>query len=326
MSNQRRFSGSSIEEALRAARVTLGDGVRLVSAERVTKPGLIGKRVHFTVVVEPPPPPVSAQGFAAALRSAILDAPARTNDADEEDYRAVQAELAETYRSESMARPLHKVFRRDGRVLTHERVGRPSFARTSVSTTDARGNQSEAQRADRAPLPPSDRAEGGPVDGLVIDIAGDQPVLRIEEPSAFHFLPEHRVVSVVAPGVLFPLEAFRRIAEAAGVPEEHRFVLGQCSEELPSELLAPASLIARSIHDAPRTVVLVDPRQLSLLRRSFLDAQMAVVAALETLRPTRELASELAAIGRVDALCPIGDARLIEGLGLPIVRDHVRRG
>jgi hypothetical protein len=323
MSNQRRFSGGSIEEALRAARVTLGDGVRLVSAERVTKPGLLGKRVHFTVVVEPPPPPVSAQGFAAALRSAILDAPARTIDADEEDYRAVQAELGETYRVEHVARPTHKVFHRDGRVLARERVGRPSFVRARAATTAAAVGRADPAPTDHAVLAAGDRA---PSDALVIDIAGNEPVLRLEEPTAFRFLPEHRVVAVVTPGVMFPLEAFRRIAEAAGVSEDHRFVLGQCRGEVPSELAAPASLIARSIHDAPRTVVLVDSAQLALLRGSFLDGQMAVVVALETSRPSRELAGELAALGRVDALCPIGDARLIEGLGLPIIHDRVRKG
>lgn len=326
MSSQQRFSGSSVEEALRRARATLGDGVRLVSAERVTKPGLLGKRVHFTVVVEAPPRPVSAQGFAAALRSAMREAPTRAPQPDEEDYRAVQAELAEVYRAEAPATPVHKVFGRDGRVMERERVERPSFPRTSTAVLDPEvgGNGSPLGRGEPVAL----SAGAASMDDLVIDIAGDVPVLRMEETTGFRFVPEHRLVAVVAPGVLFPLDAFRRVAEAAGVPEEQRFVLGRCRGELPSELVAPASMIARSLQEVPRTVVLVDPPQLALLRGSFLDQQMAVVAALETARPSRELAHELEGLGPVDAVYPIGDPRLVEGLGVPVLweRGRARRG
>jgi hypothetical protein len=148
MSNQLRFNGKSIEEALAKARAALGEGVRLVAAERVSKPGLVGKRVSFTVVVEPPTTPVSAPGFAAALRNVLVNVGPRTStSADESDYRSVQDELAKTYESTAMgpssAAPTiatpptatPKVFRRDGKVTKMTNVVAPNWSMLSDPTS-----------------------------------------------------------------------------------------------------------------------------------------------------------------------------------------------
>ncbi len=143
MSNQLRFNGKSIEEALAKARTALGEGVRLVAAERVSKPGFVGKRISFTVVVEPPTAPISAPGFAAALRNVLVSAgprPLGPADADESDYRSVQDELARTYGRSStttassptppISAPMStpKVFRRDGKVTKLTNIAAPSWA------------------------------------------------------------------------------------------------------------------------------------------------------------------------------------------------------
>lgn len=149
MSNQLRFNGKSIEEALAKARAALGEGVRLVAAERVSKPGFVGKRVSFTVVVEPPTTPISAPGFAAALRNVLVNAgprPSGPADADEYDYRSVRDELAKSYGSTSagssdaaptnvtppMATP--KVFRRDGKVTKMTNVVAPNWSTLAGAT------------------------------------------------------------------------------------------------------------------------------------------------------------------------------------------------
>ena len=149
MSNQLRFNGKSIEEALAKARAALGEGVRLVAAERVSKPGFVGKRVSFTVVVEPPTTPISAPGFAAALRNVLVNAGPRPSgpvDADEYDYRSVRDELAKSYGSTSagssdaaptnvtppMATP--KVFRRDGKVTKMTNVVAPNWSTLAGAT------------------------------------------------------------------------------------------------------------------------------------------------------------------------------------------------
>ncbi len=143
MSNQLRFNGKTIEEAVAKARTALGEGVRLVAAERVSKPGFVGKRISFTVVVEPPSAPISAPGFAAALRNVLVSAgprPLAPAEADESDYRSVQDELARTYGrsttttgssptppiSAPMSTP--KVFRRDGKVTKLTNIAAPSWA------------------------------------------------------------------------------------------------------------------------------------------------------------------------------------------------------
>ncbi|WP_298405245.1 hypothetical protein [Ferrimicrobium sp.] len=137
MSNQLRFNGKSIEEALAKARATLGEGVRLVAAERVSKPGLVGKRISFTVVVEPPMAPVSAPGFAAALRSALLTQgpmPKTRNEADVSDYRSVQDDLAQTYgRASTVDSPpaVPKIFRRDGKVAKLATIASPQWSTAS---------------------------------------------------------------------------------------------------------------------------------------------------------------------------------------------------
>ncbi|MCI2974657.1 MAG: hypothetical protein MP439_01070 [Ferrimicrobium sp.] len=151
MSNQLRFSGKSIEEALAKARATLGEGVRLVAAERVSKPGFVGKRVSFTVVVEPPTAPISAPGFAAALRNALVSTGPRSTsvlDADESDYRSVQDELARTYERTSIPEPqpssvtqapivAPKIFRRDGKVTKLTNVASPWWSSASDETAQA---------------------------------------------------------------------------------------------------------------------------------------------------------------------------------------------
>lgn len=147
MSNQLRFNGKTIEEALAKARAALGEGVRLVAAERVSKPGFVGKRVSFTVVVEPPATPVSAPGFAAALRNVLVNAgPRVSTSADESDYRSVQDELAKSYESPSMgslsaepsiatpATSAPKVFRRDGKVTKMTNVAAPNWSVLGEST------------------------------------------------------------------------------------------------------------------------------------------------------------------------------------------------
>jgi hypothetical protein len=159
MSNQLRFNGKSIEEALAKARAALGEGVRLVAAERVSKPGFVGKRVSFTVVVEPPTTPISAPGFAAALRNVLVNAGPRASapaDADEYDYRSVQDELAKSYGSTAvgssdavptnvtppMATP--KVFRRDGKVTKMTNVVAPNWSTLEGSTSGVESDNATA--------------------------------------------------------------------------------------------------------------------------------------------------------------------------------------
>ncbi len=180
MSNQLRFNGKTIEEALAKARTALGEGVRLVAAERVSKPGFVGKRISFTVVVEPPTAPISAPGFAAALRNVLVSAGPRSSapvNADESDYRSVQDELASTYgRSSStpeavanpsvsapMATP--KVFRRDGKVTKLTNIATPNWA----TLADPIMTDSEAESPPHAvPSPTNDESVAKLIAGQLI--------------------------------------------------------------------------------------------------------------------------------------------------------------
>jgi hypothetical protein len=353
MSNQLRFNGKSIEEALAKARAALGDSVRLVAAERVSKPGFVGKRVSFTVVVEPPTTPISAPGFAAALRNVLVNAGAQTSapaDADEYDYRSVQDELAKSYGSTDVGSSdtsptnvdtpmaIPKVFRRDGKVTETANVAAPNWSTLNGSTPTIKpakgidGDETElVEAAWRAVTGELSRGSflSERIDAMVVNLSGDAPVVDLRgegsKIEAASLTETNRLVAVVIPSASDPAERFSQICNELDVMPERRFVLARRRSEIPDTMLSSTDSVARSVMESAdkdvRTAVLVDAEQLRLLRGSFLDSLLSVVVAVEGDETVTKLENEVAPCGNVDALWYEGDDLVAASLGIARIRS-----
>ena len=360
MSNQLRFNGKSIEEALAKARSALGESVRLVSAERVIKPGFVGKRVSFTVVVEPPTVPISAPGFAAALRNVLVDAgsqPPTPADADEYDYRSVQDELARSYGSTDSGSQyvsstnvktsigVSKVFRRDGKVTSSANVVAPNWS-TLTDSDSVINPDKEAGVAETELVAAAWRAVTGDfnqgaflsdrIDTMVASLSEMAPVIDLTkmvcETEAVVLTEMTRLVAVVVPSASDPAGRFFQICDELKVAPEHRFILARCRREIPDEMMSSTESVARSVMESAdngvSTAVLVDAAQLSLLRGSLLDSLLSVVVAAEGCETAAQIKHEIAPCGKVDALWYEGGDFIAANVGVarlkPIANESDR--
>ncbi len=326
MSKQLRFSGSTLQEAIGKAKATLGEEVQLLSAERISRPGLLRKRVSYTVVGDSPVSelrPVAASAFAGTLQAALAAIPPDAGEGD--DFGEVSASLAEIYAAEAapgtvLERQMPKVLRRNGKIESQGRVRTPRWGaagegRSSVwgASTGGRG---EAARAVSEII-------DSRIDSLVVDITGDSAVidLRFAGEEVFEVPEAVPLLAVVAQTIDMPLAAFDSIADLCGVSEENRFVLARKRRDIPRQVVAQADAVARAVVSAQErgdlVAVLVDPGQLKLLRSSFLERSMAVSVVLPSDASESELEEEVAACGRVDAIWCRKRSRGIAALGLP---------
>ncbi len=325
MSKQLRFSGNTLQEAIGKARATLGEQAELISAERVSRPGLLRKRVSYTVIGSAPLAelrPVPASSFAGTLQAALAASPA----GEGEDFGEVSASLAGIYAAEAtpsnlMERRAPKVLRRNGKIESRGRVSSPRWGTVSEGPTvwdGVGGGQGEVARTVSGII-------DGRVDSLVVDVTGDEPLidLRHAGEDVFEVPTVVSLLAVVAQTVEMPLAAFDAIADLCGVAEEGRFVLARKRRDIPRQVIAQADAVARAVVLAQEreelVAVLVDPGQLKLLRSSFLAKSMAVSVVLPGDASESELEEEVAACGRVDAVWSRKRTREIAALGLPVL-------
>lgn len=307
-SNQRRFSGQTAAEAVAAARAALGPDARIVAAERVSKPGLLGRKRHVVVTAEPRPV-TNARDFAKELSRQLAIA----EEAPAEDLEVLAAAY-EQAKSEPPQIVVAPIERRDavvvgsgGETRPLGSVGRPQWSQLG----DAGSATVRAVIAERAAHLTVDlRADA---DDVVVDVTA--PMAERSNP------PEHaRVIAVCAPSVPYPLAAFDAVADRIGVGDADRFVLAQRRREIPIGLRSPADRVARAVASGHRRVaVLVDPGQLALLRSSFLAPLTWVVVAVSGDESARDLEVELAPCGPIDALHCVRSERAAVELGLAVV-------
>lgn len=308
-SNQRRFSGQTAAEAVAAARAALGPDARIVAAERVSKPGLLGRKRHVVVTAEPMPV-TSARDFAKELSRQLA---AQEAEAPAEDLE-ILATAYEQAKSEPPQVVVAPIERREAVV-----VGSGGETRPLGSVERPQWSQlgDAASAAVRAVI--DERTTH-----LTVDLSADggDVVVDVSAPVAERAIaPEgSRVIAVCAPSVPYPLAAFDAVADRVGVGDADRFVLAQRRREIPLGLRSPADRVARAVASGQRRVaVLVDPGQLALLRSSFLAPLTWVVVAVSGDESAQDLEVELAACGPIDALHCVRSERAAVELGLAVV-------
>jgi len=157
-------SGPTLEAVRAAVRAEFGPGARIVSAERVTTPGIGGlfKRAHVEAVVEVPDP-----GTPVTARVAIADTPvtrvgiaALLAEADETEARIARADGTATARADAFASVLDG-FVADG---IAPRAPRPTADPPEAGRVDGAGSrlQDGSDWRDAADLADGrDRGDGG---------------------------------------------------------------------------------------------------------------------------------------------------------------------
>jgi hypothetical protein len=304
--NQRRFSGATAEEAIAAARAALGPDARIVAAERVTKPGIFGRKRHVVVTAEAVVP-VRPSEFARELSAQLAQEP-REEDLDvlREAYRDARVEAPQVVVAAERRRPA-VVVGQGGEVRPAGSLRRPVWS----LGTDVSGAAVRAMIDDRAKSLVVDL--GGPGDDVVVDVSGASAE-RAEPPEGA------RLIAVCAPSVAYPLAAFDAVADRVGIGEDQRFVLARRRREIPAGLRSAADRVARAVaRGGTRIGVLVDPDQLALLRGSFLAPMTFVVAAVDGTEAEEALERELAPCGPIDALYCVRSERAAAVLGLGVL-------
>ncbi len=309
-SNQRRFSGATAHEAVAAARAAVGPNLRIVAAERVTKPGLFGRRQHVVVTVEVPPQE-RPEDFARALSAALAQ------PTDEATAPSEVEALASVYASARLeapsvvvapiGTPSTKVVGRGGEVRRSAKIAPASWT-SSTSSVGATATAMIDDRAERLVVDLAARPED-----VVVDVARGEAE-RAQPPAA------SRVIAVVVPRVPYPLAALDTIADRLGIPDTARFVLARRRREVPQGLRSSADQVARALaRSTTRVAVLVDADQLRLLRESFLASMLWVVVAVDGTEQQERLEDDLSALGPIDALYCVTSESAAVRLGLAVV-------
>jgi hypothetical protein len=300
MSNQLRFSGKTVKEAVEKARAAFGPDVKLIGAEKMTKAGLLGKKVSYMVVVEPAPAVSvvsNGEGFVGQLREAIADV-------EVEDFNEVSKHLAATYAQEAQPLPVRspRVFRTSGRSEVAKGIRKPQWACLSSSDLDAGIARTEESTAPVA-TEMVDRLITDRLSDLVLDLTGSDAIKVDLGGSAAigKELPKEKPLIAIVDMCDDPHVArFKALVAVLGLPKRNVFILSKVAGANRDDAARVARAVVQASSAGERVAVLVDAKQLGLLRKSFLADSMATLAMVDE-ASARDL-HERTPIGKVDLI------------------------